>query len=278
MKKIYVVLTGLIVLCITLSMFDYAYTYPNGAPVARTGLIGETSCNGGGCHNNTIQSGSTGTVTNTLTFNGVTASSYVPGTTYNVVLGISGGTNRHGFELMVLNSNNSNVGSLIAGTGNSAVAGAGRTYLTQTAIFATSTSFRWTAPAAGSGTATFYVITYSGNGRSSTASILRTSTITLTEASPTPTAPDISATCSSALNAYPNPAIESLTLNVKGLSPQSLSLQIVNISGTIVKEMPVRILDHENSFTINVEGIASGSYFILGQAKEGVLKTRFVKQ
>jgi len=277
MKKFYLLVSILVVLCISLSLFDKAYTRSSGSPGAYTGALGEQNCNS--CHNNTLQTGATGTVTNTLTLNGTAASSYVPGTRYSLVLGITGGSGRHGFQIMAVNSANTSVGTFTAGTGNRVFSSGGRSYVTHSARYTSSTStFTWTAPATGSGDVRFFAITYTGNSENSTSSILRTSEWTVTEASPTPTAPDISTTLLNALNSYPNPAIESLKLNVKGLSPQSLSLQIVNISGTIVKEIPVKILDHENCFTINVADLASGSYFILGQAKEGVIKSRFVKQ
>jgi hypothetical protein len=40
-----------------------AISFSLGPPAASTGLIGESSCNQGGCHSNTLNSG---TITNTL--------------------------------------------------------------------------------------------------------------------------------------------------------------------------------------------------------------------
>ena len=195
MKKIYIVFTCLIVLGITLSMFDYAYTNSSGAPAGRTGALGEQTCNS--CHNNTLQSGApgTGTVENTLTLNGAPASSYVPGTSYTVVLGITtavpGG---HGFQIMAVNSANSSVGTFTAGTRNRVVSSGGRSYVTHSARYTISTtSFTWVAPAAGTGLVTFYAITYTGNSNGSTASILRQASFTVTEAASSPAAPTITA-------------------------------------------------------------------------------------
>jgi hypothetical protein len=77
---------------------------------------------------------------------------------------------------------------------------------------------------------------------------------------------------------YPNPAKESLILNIKGLSPQTMLLQIQSLTGQVVQVVPMKISGNESGLNLNVESLASGSYLILGQAKEGLLKSKFVKQ
>jgi len=191
MKKIITLSALLVVLGISFGIYNQAYTSSSGSPGGRTGGPGDSNCNS--CHTNTLQSGATGTVTNTLTFDGAAATSYTPGTSYTLNLATTGGTNRHGFEIMVLNSSNTQAGTFTARTGNRTVVSGGRTRLTHSTPYSGSMTFTWVAPAAGTGNVTFYAITFSGNGNGSSASILRQSSWTLTEASSAPPAPTITA-------------------------------------------------------------------------------------
>jgi len=271
MKSFHAIIGGITSLAIVLGTIQFAFTYPNGSPGGRTGAIGEATCNGSGCHNNTVQSGATGSVTNTLTFNGATATSYTPGATYTLNLATTGGTARHGFELMALNSSNAQAGTFTAGAGNTTIVSGGKTRMTQTGIYSGSISFRWVAPATDVGPITFYAITYSGSGRNSMSSILRTSSWTLTPA--TTSVADLS--LSKNLLCFPNPAKSSISLATSKLSSQTLALTFTDVLGKTVKTINYSTLEQP---TIDIADLSSGLYTISGVAKEGNFSLQFVKE
>lgn len=124
--------------------------YPNGAPAAKTGSPGDgsdcTECHGG----------TASTVSGWITSN-IPASGYTPGQTYTITASNQiTGSGKFGFEVSPQNAAGTLLGTLTAGAGNQLV-GSGK-YVTHTNANNTTSSwtFSWTAPAAGTGTVTFY--------------------------------------------------------------------------------------------------------------------------
>lgn len=128
----------------------YTIMYPTGAPAAKTGSPGDgancTECHGG-----------TPTTTAGQITSNIPASGYVPGTTYQITatnpLTNSG---KMGFEVSPQNVAGAQKGTLVAGAGSQLVGGT--KYVTHTNANTTTNTwtFSWIAPAAGSGTVTFY--------------------------------------------------------------------------------------------------------------------------
>ncbi len=125
--------------------------YPSGAPAGNTGSPGDgqscTSCHGG----------TATTVTGYITSD-IPTSGYTAGTTYNLTVTVPGATNlRKGFEVSPQNATGTQLGTLIAGTGNHLTGGT--KYVTHSSGSMANPavwSFQWTAPASGTGTVTFY--------------------------------------------------------------------------------------------------------------------------
>ncbi len=86
-------------------------------------------------------------------------SQYTPGNTYNLTVTVSGSSiNRHGFQLVALvESNNNNAGTLVAGSGQHVVTLQGHDYIEHSTPSATGVfNFTWTAPATNVGNIIFY--------------------------------------------------------------------------------------------------------------------------
>ena len=122
--------------------------YPGGAPSGYTG----SPFDGKNCTN--CHGGSASTVAGMITSN-IPAAGYTPGASYTITVTVSGSGNK-GFEVSPQNAAGTLLGTLTAGSGNKLV-GSGK-YVTQSSsLTGTATwSFGWTAPAAGTGSVTFY--------------------------------------------------------------------------------------------------------------------------
>jgi len=135
---------------ISLTVSSIALAHSNGAPAGKTGSPGDGS-NCVSCHQ-----GSASTVTGWITSN-IPAQGYTPGTTYTMTVTVTG-NGKKGFEVSPQSITGTQLGILIAGTGNKLVGGT--KYVTHSSAGASSGTkiwnFSWTAPAAGTGTVTFY--------------------------------------------------------------------------------------------------------------------------
>jgi hypothetical protein len=138
-------------------------------PDVKTGAPGEGTCND--CH-----SGITGTPDST-SLSGVPGNTYVPGTTYNMTLALQWATQRRwGFELTTVNSAGGPTGQVIVSDPvNTQFSSIGPGYLKQTSAgtfngtpLGVSWTFKWQAPAAGSGAVVFYWCGNACNGDNST--------------------------------------------------------------------------------------------------------------
>jgi hypothetical protein len=123
--------------------------YPGGAPAGYTGSPGDGS-NCTACHNGSASNVS-GWITST-----VPADGYTPGSTYTVTVTLTG-SGYKGFEVSPQTVSGALLGTLTAGANNH-LTGSGK-YVTHNARSSANPatwSFTWTAPAAGTGSVTFY--------------------------------------------------------------------------------------------------------------------------
>jgi len=133
-----------------LVLTSFVAFYPTGAPPAKTGSPGDGS-NCTECHGGTATS-----VTGWITSN-IPSGGYTPGQTYQITATNQlTGSGKFGFEVSPQNAAGTLLGTLAAGT-NSQLVGSNK-YVTHTNANTTVSSwtFNWTAPAAGTGTVTFY--------------------------------------------------------------------------------------------------------------------------
>lgn len=126
-----------------------ATSNPTGAPAGNTGSPADGTTCAESCHG-----GSAVTQAGLISSNIPTAG-YTPGSTYTITASISGSGNK-GFQVSPQNTAGTLLGSLIAGTGSKIV---GTNYVTHSSAkssTAASWTFQWIAPAAGTGSVTFY--------------------------------------------------------------------------------------------------------------------------
>ncbi len=127
-------------------------------PTGKTGAPNESNCTD--CHSGNVQSAE-GVVD--FTFNGLD-STYVPGQTYNLEIGVSSGT-KTGFEMTILNSSNQKAGDFIAGTNSGTTLAGGREYIRHSASSGiTSWQFQWTAPSTEMGNLRVFYAVNKANG------------------------------------------------------------------------------------------------------------------
>lgn len=136
----------------------------SGPPDGRTGAPGDAgTCNSSGCHTGVaVNSGSGGV---SITSN-IPASGYIPGSSYNITVTVTGGS-VYGFELAVKNQSNEQIGSLTAGSGSFTSTSNNITYVKHSSKQTNgSWTFTWQAPASGDATATFYAAGNAANNNS----------------------------------------------------------------------------------------------------------------
>jgi hypothetical protein len=126
------------------------FAYPSGAPAGYTGSPGD------GQHCQSCHGGSNATVSGWITSN-IPSAGYTGGVTYTITATVSG-SGKKGFEISPQSTSGLQLGTLAAGTNNHLVGGT--KYVTQNSAGSTSGTvvynFSWIAPAAGTGTVTFY--------------------------------------------------------------------------------------------------------------------------
>ena len=73
----------------------------------------------------------------------------------------------------------------------------------------------------------------------------------------------------SAINIFPNPATENLTIE----TTEKATIEILNIAGQIIKTINTT----DKQTIINVENLSSGVYIIKAKTDRGVAVKRFIK-
>ena len=187
MKKTLLLIPTLLAVVILLAGFGggSGQKTPTGAPAGYTGSPADgrncTSCHGG-----------TATTVSGIITSNVPVSGYVPGTSYTVTATLAG-TGGKGFEISPQSITGTLLGSIVAGSNNHIT---GTKYLTHNAAVTTTPavwSFTWVAPAAGTGSVTFY------GAFAITMATTNLSTLVVNEASPPPLYATASATPSSVI-------------------------------------------------------------------------------
>jgi hypothetical protein len=150
MKKI---VLSLFLLFVVFSVFNLlapnAISNPTGAPAGNTGSPSDATTCAESCHGGSAVT-QAGLITSTIPTAG-----YTPGSTYTITASISGSGNK-GFQVSPQNTAGTLLGSLIAGTGSQIVGIKYVTHSSAKSSTAASWTFQWIAPAAGTGSVTFY--------------------------------------------------------------------------------------------------------------------------
>ncbi|MDX2001005.1 MAG: choice-of-anchor V domain-containing protein [Chitinophagales bacterium] len=188
--KIRVTLAVFVCLAIFLA-FDFRQSVHGSSsqpPIGYTGAPGQGTCNTSGCH--TGSSVVTNSSSITLSASPSLSNGYTPGTTYAITVTLASGNNRYGFSATVLNSSNNAIGTLARTniTNTSLQTNSGIQYIGHLNANSNRTwSFNWTAPASGSGIATFYVVgNFSNNNTSSSGDVIHTNSFSFSQSAGCP--------------------------------------------------------------------------------------------
>ncbi len=272
-KKILLFTSSLAIAALTFSSYSTGYGGGGGNATGAAGsTVGCTPCHG------SLTSATMGSITVINKSTSLPVTKYTAGVTYQVnLIGSNTATlSKFGFQAAVTNSSSANAGTLIAtSTSNTIVRTAGGVSLIEhsTPISAITAgvyniSFDWTAPAAGTGTVTFYGVLNAVNGNgSSDAGDDPSNGFTTVLTENTTSIAGLKATVASKL--YPNPCTN--VLNIELLNAGNFTAKIIDISGR-------QLLETSNQKTIDVTSLSSGVYFIKIMQGNAQQVASFVKQ
>lgn len=268
-------LVGLLALTLTASL---AWSFASSPPNARTNAPGEGNCTA--CHSTfPLNSGS-----GTLSVSGLDGS-YDAGQSYDLVVSLQDpAASRWGFEFTVIGENGQQIGSLTnLGAQTQISSTSNRSYAKQTSVGTqngtsggVTWTVRWTAPAAGAGNASIYLVGNAANGNFSTSGdhIYAISQVwTENDLSPAPL--PVLAAAELKPN-FPNPFNPRTTLAYELPAAQSVRLAIYSLDGRLVRNL-VDGLRGEGRHEVMWDGldqqgsaVSSGTYFYTLRTLDGV--------
>ncbi len=247
-----------------LSMSYQLISNPTGAPLGRTGSPADgATCSSSGCH-----FGAPSPLANVITSN-IPATGYIPGQSYTITVTVPGSGNK-GFQVSPQKTDGTQLGSLQAAAG-SQVFGKYITHTTPktgTAVW----SFGWTAPAAGTGSVTFY------GAFAQSRQATRTSTLTVSEAIGT-SVQEVRAF--SKVTIYPNPSTTEVNLAFNLTRNGMTEVRLLDLNGKEISVLHQQVLDAgSQTLKLNLPGGLNGGHYFVTIKAEGQIKTLpiFVKE
>lgn len=242
---------------VTASNDNGASNAPSGVQTAKTG------CGGSGCHG---AANTTATITVNLidkaTSIPVTDNKYSPGKTYTVSVGaMQSGTQAFGYITMVTDAANAQAGTLAnAASGSKITTKTGFTVAEHSAPIAAvgssfATTFDWTAPVAGKGAITFYtaVNCTNDNNNADAGDTYKLTSKTFAEGV---AIRDIDNSVSIAL--FPNPAVNTISLDIQNSTIRTYQYTIYNISGAAMQSGNAG----NGISTADISALSQGAYFL----------------
>ena len=263
MKKIFICLAAV---GLTFGLNYSAITSSSQPPAAHTGAPGEQTCATSGCHSGNLNTGA-GSVALVNP-----PSAYVPGQTYTMQIQVTtAGQARAGFELVALNSQNQQAGTVtVINTTNTALQTlGGKQYLShRNAATNNIWSFNWTAPVTNVGVVRFYFAGNAANGNgNSTGDFIYTSSLSLNPGTST----GIKEAEAAQVNVFPNPASSKLNLN---LAQRATNLKVLDFAGREIHNQA----KVEKATQLDVSQYPNGTYFLQVEQNKTLQLKRFVVQ
>lgn len=208
---------------------------------------------------------------------------YVGGTTYDVKVTITAGNGSpggFGFQMVALQPGNTSVDSWASPSANAQVASSsatGRQYIEHNGMSSTNEfTGKWTAPIAGTGDITFYFAGIAANGSGSNGGDgTAGGTLVFPESS---TSTRLARQLPVQLSIFPNPVQDELTISTIGETSGTHTLNIVDVNGKIVATQQVEWQVGMNYERINVNSLATGTYFLHIQQDDKMVSTTFLKR
>jgi Secretion system C-terminal sorting domain len=224
--------------------------------------VSSTGCGGTGCHGN-VSTTAGGVLT------GIPLTGYVPGTTYTLTLTV--GTldtslKKAGFDLAVNGGTISNApaGTTITGGNEIGHQGGGKSLTFGT----TNWAFSWTAPNTDS-VRFNYSTNLVNNNNAASGDQWRNGTQKAIKA-----ASAVSDIEVSLVNVYPNPSINSLTIETKNSS----TIQLVEAISVLGGKSILLPSTKRAPYTVSTEVLSTGNYLLRVHTSNGVIHGKFCKQ
>lgn len=281
MKKIYAILT-LVLAGTAASVFfvpQPAHSDTSGAPAGRTGSPGDGSNCTVTCH-----TGNPPTVQAGLITSNIPGTGYAPGFTYHMTATVTfAGRTKFGFEVSPQSPTGTKLGNLVVtNTTETKILTSGK-YITHKSAGTSGPTgtrtwnFDWVAPAAGTGTVTFYGAFNCTNSSSTSAGdIVYLSTLVVNE--------DLSGIHEqqaerNALKVWPTLAEQELFISPAFGSETEGAVQIkfYSLDGRLVKSMDVSEHPASGVYSANVAELASGTYVVAFVKGDRMATQRFIK-
>lgn len=263
MKKI--VQSSFLIALISITSITISISEPSGAPAKSSGGPSEAgaTCGQSGCHNNTA-SPKTGIITSDIP-----ASGYIAGATYNMTVTVTG-SGRKGFQVSAQKTDGTFLGTFTAGTGSKLYS---TNYVTQSSAISASPAkwtFKWTAPAKGTGAVDFY----------GAFAVTRFSTFTDKYSVQESASSGITEAASNInMTVYPNPLQENINLSFELQENTAVSAQLISMDGKSSFDLynSNLLVGKHNLNLSKPEALQAGIYFLqLNLDNKQVVKKVFV--
>lgn len=248
MKYIYTLISMAIVSFVIISINPQTgHTNSSGAPAGKTAAMGEGSCADAGCHGGTATNAPNGITSN------IPAAGYESGKTYDItVTADETGKVRFGFQARA------SAGALEANSFTQLVGGG--TYITHRLASTTANdkrvwTFRWVAPASGTGEVTFNaaMLAANGNGTTSGDNVYR-SELKVQEANLN----GIQDFANAGMSVYPVPFSNTITIEKGNQTFETATVAIYSLEGKKILEKEMTTA----SINFDTEDLAKGIYII----------------
>lgn len=235
-----------------------------GAPGSTGMAAGQPgTCANTGCH---VSNSFNPSVSLQLLEAGNPVTNYEPGKTYTLRVVTTPGTGnpaRYGFQAVALNGANAQAGEWDSpGAGKQLTSLGNRTYVEHSAPSA-SNSFEmpWIAPAASTGTVTFYSASIASNNNStSSGDGVASASLAVEESGVNNTSSQQKAYAS--ISILPNPVVDQLHLQITSRVAGSYKIRIINAGGTLTKEIPATLQIGINRTEVQVPDLVPGCYIV----------------
>ncbi len=223
------------------------------------------------CHSSGVNYGTVATMTLNDSLGAVTE--YIPGVTYRLKLIITDNNGSgHGFQITCLLSNNQSAGLATPITKNTQKSIVNNRWYFEHSQRLSGGDYEmdWIAPAAGSGTITFYgsALAVNGNGKTTGDQYVNIPNLVITQGVPNGIS-DIASV--NKLKLFPNPT--NTNLNITNESTELDRIEIYSISGDLVYSQTM----HNASVQVDVSNFGIGTYFVKSYAGNEVYSNRFIK-
>ena len=244
------------------------------------------TCATSGCHGGTAQNASLSTLallvgtSDTLNIPNPTFK-YTPGTQYSLTFMITAFTGRYGFQIVALNGSNNQAGTMtVLNSATTKINNAiSRQYMGHLSANSTKTwTFRWTAPAVGTGPVTFYyAYNTANNDGTSNGDVIYKGSSTIQESTGSGIQ-DISERISD-LNIFPNPVSNELGISFNLLEASNVSSQLYSLDGREVNMlMNEKVSEGNFARSFNTNDLPSGIYLMKLNVGGASITKKIVKQ